>query len=146
MTDHTYGAEYGIDNGGALDTYTHTYGGPTPRDVLRAIVAEKHNVPVSRVRLLDVRALDAPALDPQFAAQGYTRGNEIAHDRYMAEAENEETAREINGVGGPCEACGEYSVLEGTACTLGYPGHPGAEYSATYTCINPDCQHTELAG
>lgn len=52
----------------------------------------------------------------------------------------------INGVTGPCSECGEYSVHEQIVTTLGYRGHPGEERSGLYTCINPDCQHTELAG
>jgi len=34
-----------------------------------------------------------------------------------------------------CEQCGTTTVLyERVACTLGYPGHPGAEYTAFQLC------------
>jgi hypothetical protein len=36
---------------------------------------------------------------------------------------------------GKCEGCGKETVLYSrTSCTLGYPGHPGAEFTDFHIC------------
>lgn len=87
-----------------------------------------------------------PARDPMLAAQGYSRADEDAYVAYCEEAEDLYEAEQVNGLTGPCEACGEWSVLVSYVTTLGYAGHPGEERSGLYTCVNPECQHVELAG
>jgi len=68
---------------------------------------------------------------------------------YLAWCEEQDAIHEgelVNGVTGPCESCGEFSVVTRYVTTLGYPGHPGHEQSALYECVNPECQHADLAG
>jgi hypothetical protein len=58
------------------------------------------------------------------------------------EAEQERLAKlpRVDGLSavdedGECDRCGERAVLYGrTACTLGYPGHPGAEFTTFQIC------------
>lgn len=58
---------------------------------------------------------------------------------FCAESEAEHEAEQITGLT-RCDACGEWSAVRGSACTLGRPGHPGAEFSEYTECINPSCQ------
>jgi C4-type Zn-finger protein len=68
-----------------------------------------------------------------------------AYLRHMADMEAEEKARVEAGGRTICPGCGERSVVSGVAKTIGVPGrgHPGDEYSATYSCEN--CDYRDMA-
>jgi len=100
--------------------------------------------PVSDARLNP--PIQDGAEDPVFRAMGWTREQERSYLAYQEEIDAIHECEQINGVSGPCQECGEYSLRESTVTTLGYRGHPGEERSALYTCINPECGHTDLAG
>lgn len=66
-----------------------------------------------------------------------------AYEAHMIEAEEEHRAQEAAGGRTICPQCGQRSVVHGTAVTLGYAGHPGAEYSGTEQCER--CDYKDLA-
>jgi hypothetical protein len=61
---------------------------------------------------------------------------------YMKDAELEEERRLAAGGRTVCPSCGLRLVVHSTVCTLGYPGHPGAEFSDLGKCEG--CGHAEL--
>ena len=56
----------------------------------------------------------------------------------------EEAARAAAGGKEICPNCGDRSVKSSDVCTLGYPGHPGAEFSVYRKCVNERCDFAEL--
>lgn len=67
---------------------------------------------------------------------------EAAYERHMLEMEAEEEARIAAGGREICRKCGVRAVVSSDVCTLGYPGHPGAEFSVYRKCES--CGHGEL--
>jgi hypothetical protein len=70
---------------------------------------------------------------------------EAAYERYCIEREEEHEAQERAGGRTICPACGNRSVRHSSVCTLGYPGHPGAEFSGYARCETPGCGYADLA-
>ena len=62
--------------------------------------------------------------------------------KYQEESEREYEAQMANGGRTICPKCGERSLTSRTVCTYGYPGHPGADYSALYECHF--CDYVEM--
>lgn len=67
---------------------------------------------------------------------------ELPERRHYEALEREEAAFRAAGNRSVCDACGERAVRHRTACTLGYPGHPGAEFTEYHTC--EACGHSEM--
>lgn len=67
---------------------------------------------------------------------------QLPERRYYEAMEREEDARVAAGGREICPDCGERAVKSQDVCTLGYPGHPGAEFSVYRTCEN--CDYKEL--
>ncbi len=65
-----------------------------------------------------------------------------AFDRHMEELEVEHDAQMAAGGRMICDHCGERAVKHESVCTLGYAGHPGAEFSVMTKCEK--CGVTEL--
>lgn len=63
---------------------------------------------------------------------------ELPERRHYEEEEREHEREQAHGGKSKCPNCGEYAVKTRTVCTLGYPGHPGADYTALYECGNCD--------
>lgn len=59
---------------------------------------------------------------------------ELPYRRYHEEMEREEEAYIAAGYRHICPECGVRAAKDGTACTYGYPGHPGADYTAYLNC------------
>lgn len=68
---------------------------------------------------------------------------EVAYERYCDEASAEYDAMRAAGGRTICPQCGRRTVKHGTAVTLGYEGHPGAEHSSTEECES--CDYKDLA-
>jgi hypothetical protein len=66
-----------------------------------------------------------------------------AYEFFMMEEEKEHDAFMRAGQRSVCPKCGKRAVKHGSAITLGYAGHPGAESSATEECEN--CDYRDLA-
>jgi len=65
-----------------------------------------------------------------------------AYERYNEECEAEYEAQQAAGGRTICPNCGERSVKHRSVITLGYAGHPGAEYSNLAECER--CNYREL--
>lgn len=72
-----------------------------------------------------------PAVGPLTAEQQQQLD---AYERYQDESAAEYEAEQAAGGRTICDQCGERSVVHRTVCTLGYVGHPGADYSDLATC------------
>jgi hypothetical protein len=59
---------------------------------------------------------------------------EAKYEAFMQEEADEYDAREAAGGRTVCPACGNRTVTHTSVCTLGYPGHPGAEFSDFERC------------
>jgi hypothetical protein len=64
---------------------------------------------------------------------------EMPERRYHEQMEREEAEFKAAGNKRVCPDCGERKAREDVACTLGYPGHPGAEFTAILICEAYDC-------
>ena len=80
-----------------------------------------------------------PPVGPLTRAQ---HEDELAYAQYMAESLAEYEARDAAGGRTICDRCGERKMVWRSVCTLGYPGHPGAEMSEYGKCEN--CGQEEL--
>lgn len=70
---------------------------------------------------------------------------EARYEAYMAESEAEHEAQLRADGRTICPRCGRRSVKHSTVCTLGRPGHPGAEMSGFAKCETPGCGYEDLA-
>jgi UDP-N-acetylmuramyl tripeptide synthase len=68
---------------------------------------------------------------------------EQSFEAYMEECSREHEAQLAAGGRMICPKCGERAMRDRTVCTYGYPGHPGADYSALYECDN--CDYKDMA-
>ena len=68
-----------------------------------------------------------------------------SYEAYQAESEAEYEAQQRAGGRTVCPQCGNRSVKHSTVCTLGYPGHPGAEMSGYAQCLTDGCDYADLA-
>jgi hypothetical protein len=65
-----------------------------------------------------------------------------SYEQYMQESYAEHLAEEAAGGRTICQQCGNRSVTHRSVVTLGYAGHPGAEYSDLGSC--EECGFVEL--
>lgn len=89
--------------------------------------------------IIDRRALGLVGFGPLTKEEAES---EAAYERYMAEEMAEFEAQQAAGGRTVCPKCGERSVTHRSVCTLGYPGHPGAEFSDLAEC--EVCDYKEL--
>jgi len=80
------------------------------------------------------------AQDPQLAAQGYSRTDELSYEAFMAECERDEEDRVASGGLQLCPDCGHRSVAVGSRWTRQY----GGGYDTYYECANPACDYAEV--
>ena len=66
-----------------------------------------------------------------------------AYEAHMVEAEKEYEAQQAAGGRTICPQCGQRSVTHSSVVTLGYAGHPGAEWSEYKQCES--CDYKDLA-
>ena len=64
-------------------------------------------------------------------------------ERYQAECQAEYKARMEAGGKSVCPECKQRTVKHRDVCTIGYPGHPGAEWSDFSECTS--CGWRDLA-
>lgn len=89
--------------------------------------------------MADRAQLGHPPVGPLTLQQA---GELDAYDAYHAEMEAEYEAEQAAGGRTVCPQCGERKVRHRSVVTLGYEGHPGAEYSDLAECEN--CNWKEL--
>ena len=65
------------------------------------------------------------------------------NDHYEWMEREQELERQHGGLS-RCPSCDQFTVKKQDVCTLGYPGHPGAEFSTYSNCTNPDCNYAEI--
>jgi hypothetical protein len=83
----------------------------------------------------DEEAYFGPPMSNEEAAayDAYHAEMEAEHERLMAIPPVKGHRAKVES--GECESCGKTAVLyDLVACTLGYPGHPGAEFTAFGIC------------
>jgi hypothetical protein len=76
-----------------------------------------------------------------------TRDEHEMIERYEAHMEAEERENDAYMAAGRrsiCPKCGERSVRDSAVVTLGYAGHPGAEWSQMYECENSNCDYKDM--
>lgn len=89
--------------------------------------------------ILDRLQMGFPPIGPLTREQ---QENEDSYLRYHEEMEAEYQAQQAAGGRTICPSCGQRAVKHSSVVTLGYAGHPGAEYSDYGHCEN--CGHKEL--
>lgn len=80
-----------------------------------------------------------PAIGPLTSAQ---QDEVDAYEAYQEESALEYEAQQAAGGRTICPQCGNRSVKHRAVCTLGYPGHPGAEFSDFASCER--CDYMEV--
>jgi hypothetical protein len=85
------------------------------------------------------RSMGFPPIGPLTLEQSVTARK---YEQYMLEQIEEHEAQDRAGGRTICPQCGERSVKHSTVLTLGYEGHPGAEYSGYAECEK--CDYKEL--
>jgi len=71
--------------------------------------------------------------------------SEVAFAAYREEEQREYEEQMRLGGRTICPECHNRSVKHSTVCTLGYPGHPGADYSDYGKCETEGCNYKDLA-
>jgi hypothetical protein len=61
---------------------------------------------------------------------------ELPLRRYHEEQDREYELELKHGGKKRCDSCGKFAVEVKAVCTLGYPGHPGAEFTSYHRCTN----------
>jgi len=69
---------------------------------------------------------------------------EESQRKHYEEIEREEELVRQHGGLHRCPKCDNFSVKKQDVCTLGYPGHPGAEFSVYSKCQREECDYAEL--
>lgn len=67
---------------------------------------------------------------------------EVAYEQYNIDSLAEHELQMKHGGRELCPQCNKRGVLSSAVCTLGYPGHPGAEFSTLREC--EFCDYKEL--
>lgn len=69
---------------------------------------------------------------------------EMPERRWHEEQEREYELFRAAGNRHVCEECGERTAREEVACTYGYAGHPGADYTSVRICDRNECGHVDM--
>jgi len=102
-----------------------------PSDILRAEAIVK----LARKQRREVRIVDA-------FGRVYDAEAEAAYEQHCIESEREYEAQLAAGGRTICPQCNERSVTHRSVVTLGYAGHPGAEFSDLAECER--CDYKEI--
>lgn len=91
--------------------------------------------------ILDRLQMRLPAIGPLTLDQ---QESVEAYERYCEEMAAEYEAQEAAGGRTICPECGNRSVKHRSVVTLGYAGHPGAEWSDLAECERDECAYVEI--
>lgn len=86
----------------------------------------------------------APTEDEPYPEPPMCDTCESSYAAHIEAMEAEEDRVRQHGGLEKCPSCGHYSVRSSNVCTLGYPAHPGAEFSVYRVCERTSCEWAEL--